>query len=116
MMGFWKRDDFKVLNKLWKQKLKDTGFTDLEDDKGNLASKDHRTKAFANPEATIIFYTLLTEYLHSKPLSERDRQILELYNNGIYITGKNGIIEQTGWSDRTIRNVIAKHKKIFLKE
>jgi len=114
-MTFWKRDDFKALNKLWRVRLKESGFTDLEDEKGNLAVKDSRTQAFATPGATITFFALLTEYLNaSKTISPRDRIILELYSNGVYITGKNGIVEQTGWSDRTIRNIITKHKAIFL--
>ena len=114
-MGFWKRDDFKKLNRVWRERLKDSGFIDLEDEKGNLFAKDHRTLAFTDPSATITFFSLLNEYLHaSSNISDRDRIILELYSNGIYITGKNGIVEQTGWSDRTVRNVIAKHKKVFL--
>lgn len=116
-MGFWKREDFKALNKHWRKLLRDSGFVDLEDEKGNLSQKDARTLAFADPGATITYYALLTEYLNaSNSISDRDKLILELYSNGIYITGKNGIVERTGWSDRTIRNVITKHKKVFLKK
>ena len=114
-MNFWKRSDFVALNKLWQIKLAESGFFDIEDSRGNLASKDSRTTAFANPGATITFFALLNEYLNaSNCISDRDRLILELYADGIYITGKNGIVEQTGWSDRTIRNVITTHKEIFL--
>ena len=113
LMTFWNNDDFKKLNQAWKIKLKESGFIDVEDSKGNLIQKDHRTNAFASKDATQEFFNALGEYLNTNVLSPRDRFILELYSEGVYINGKNGIIEQTGWSDRTIRNIITKHKKVF---
>lgn len=115
-MGFWKSPSFKSLNREWRDKLIASDFKDIEDENGNLAQKDHRTIAFASPECTEAFYSALDEYLNtSKQITLRDRKILELFSMGVYITGSVGIVAQTGWSDRTIRYVIAKHKPLFLK-
>lgn len=113
-MGFWDSSNFKRLNKAWREKLKESGFEDEEDEKGNLKSKDSRTALFKSRECTEEFYTCLAYYLnHSTNISDRDRQILNLYADGLMI---KEIVYALGWSDRTVRNIISHHKVIFLRQ
>ena len=116
MAKFWESKEFKDLNKEWKQKLADSEFKDIEDDKERLDVKNDRTQNITNFEQTLEYFSAFNEYLNTqKAISERDRKILELYVDGVFVTGKNGIVEQTGWSDRTVRSIIYKHKEQIIK-
>lgn len=113
MNQFWKTKTFSELAKEWAKKLADSGFLDVEDPKGNLSTKNSRTSAFATKECTEEFYSSLQQYLNTSEINERDRTILELYSSGTYI---KHISEKSGWSGTTVKNVIRKHKNIFLKK
>ena len=113
-MAFWDSKSFRALNKLWREKLKESDFEDIEDEKGNLSQKNHRTKAFLAKEETIEFYSILSNYIQTKTnIKPRDRQILELYLDGERI---KAIAIKTEWSTRTVNNVLKLHKSIMLKK
>lgn len=115
LMAYWNDSGFKALKKQWNEKLKLSGFKDAEDENGNLIQKDHRTNAFRSKDATEEFYESLSRYLNTnKDITPRDRQILELYSEGFYISGKNSIMKQTGHCRRLIHYVIARHKKLII--
>jgi hypothetical protein len=113
---FYKKKEFKDLQKEWYDKLK-PDFKDIEDSKGNLKQHDRRTIAFDNRDKLQDFFNKLDTYLtQNDDIPDKDREILELYTQGIHIKGPQGIIELTGWSDATIRKLIRRYKSMLLKE
>jgi len=113
---FYDSPEFKALDAEWKKKLADSGFEDLEDAQENLTAPNNRTVAFQNRDLILDFFVKLDHYLTNTKdkIKPEHRKILELYAKGTYVSGKNGIIEQTGYSKRGIEYVIARYKKIVL--
>ncbi len=111
---FYETSAFKKINKEWRKRLKNDGFQDIEDASENLEQYDRRTIAFENRDRILEFFLKLDHYLtNTKGIPKKHRQILELYSAGTYIKGPNGIIEQTGLSDKQVRNIIKKYKTII---
>jgi DNA-binding NarL/FixJ family response regulator len=110
MANSYKTKEFKNLQSKWYAKLAKEGFKDQEDAKENLIQQDRRTIAFDNRDMLRDFFLSLSAYLVHNRVPTRDRKILELFSQGIHIKGKNGIVEKTGWSDKTVRNVIKSYK------
>lgn len=113
-MKFYESKVFKALQDEWSKKLKESGFEDIENSKEGLKQHERRTISFQNRDIIENFFTDLGHYISTHKLPIKDRSILELYIKGTRITGKNGIIDQLGWSRRTIHYTIAKYKKIVL--
>lgn len=107
---------FKKLKKKWDKKLTDSGYDDIEYADGSLKSDGNRaTIAWDNKEAIEDYYRKVDSYLvEHEDIPPRDRAILELYAEGVHIKGKKGIIEKTGWSDKTCRRIISHYKNIIL--
>lgn len=111
---FYETPEFKKINTEWKAKLKTSEFEDIERADGSLKDLNRRTISFDNRDQIRDFFLKLSEYLQYTKLSKDHRQILSLYAEGVHIRGPNSITEQTGWSDKTVRIIISKHKKIIL--
>jgi hypothetical protein len=116
---YYETTDFKQLQELWDKKLEDDGFIDQEDSNKVLKQENDRsTISFEARDRILYFFNKLDHYLNNienpAKIPNKDREILELYSDGVHVKGKNGIVEQTGWSDKTIRNLINKYKKIVL--
>lgn len=101
----------KLLAKEWREKLADSGFSDIEDDKGRLKSHNTRTSIYETRDATAAFYGLVDAYLTTAQLTRLERRILELYSNGEHI--KN-IAFDVYRSDAYVKNCIYKHRDIIL--
>jgi len=122
---FWQTKEFKKLNDKWYTKLKKSGFQDVENFNGSLKEPDTRTNAYATRRETLAFYQKLSTWLQTAKISKEHRKILELYCQGIQITSKDRIVNNTvipakpsiatitGWSDRGIRGVIYKYKRLI---
>jgi DNA-binding NarL/FixJ family response regulator len=106
--------EFKKLRDQWYEKLKDTDFNDLEDTRGNLKNPDIRTIAWKNRERISEFYDKLNDYLRvTKGIKRRDRHILKLWGEGVYMTE---IAVRKKLSYTTIKAIISKHKKLILQK
>ena len=115
-MTFFKTSEFLALKKEWEEKLKQSGFVDIENDKGLINSYNHRTNIYRTKEETSRFYSLLTDYLNdTQTINVRDRLVLTLYSEGVKVSGDISIMSMTGWSRRTIHYIIAIHKRNFIK-
>lgn len=103
---------FKQLKLEWYSKLKDNGFKDLEDSKGNLYQPNLRTITWQNKERILEFFLSVGSYLNSDTyIRGKDRVILVLWSNGRKLTEISSI---TGVSYSQIRVIINKHKKVIL--
>lgn len=106
-MKFSKMDELQMLQAQWDQILKEAGFKDIEDRRGNLKKHDTRTIAYQNQSKIREFFLkldhLLTIY-HEMPRFER--QVLERYSQGYHI---KQIVKETHASDRHVRNVIDRY-------
>jgi hypothetical protein len=108
--------EFKALEKEWRQKLKEAGFEDIESPKGHLKQHNIRTISFENRDSLQDFFTSLGHYLATHTIPMRDRHILELYAQGVYVKGDNGIAEMSGLGRTTIYNIIKSYKNIIIKK
>lgn len=109
MSKFYQTNDFKRLEAQWKKKLEKSGFEDIEDAHGRLKENDRRTQAWDNKERIHTFFRMLDAFLLEHPeLPKKQRAILELYAQGIYI---KEISKRVGCCrsvvHRTIRKVTA---------
>ena len=112
---FFETEEFKRLNDEWAKKLKDSGFKDIENKDETLKEPNTRTIAFQNRDKILDFHLKLSSYLNSRAkIPDDHRKILELYNNGVYITGVNSIVEQTGYSKRGVLYLLKRYKKKIL--
>lgn len=100
--------DPKILQQLWQQKLKDSGFEDIEDSKGRLKQYDRRTQAFDNRDMVLEFYSRLDEFLNTcQTLDATHRRILELYSDGVH----NTVIQtQIGLSRARIQQILRMYR------
>ncbi len=66
---FWKTQKFKALQTEWEEKLKNSGFKDIEDEKGSLkqnAGNSYRTTAHAVIDGKQRYYELLGQGYHGE--------------------------------------------------
>lgn len=94
----------------WYQKLRESGFRDIEDANGRLKTPNSRTKGFQDREALLDFFLKLSAYLEeTRDIPPRDRRVLELYCDGTYI---KIIAVQVGVSRTTVKDIIRKYKTV----
>lgn len=99
----------KRLQAEWYQKLKDLGFRDIEDGRGNLKQYDRRTVAWLAKEQVEEFYNRLGEYIHShEGLSPMHEHILTRYAEGVHI---NKIAKEIRRCRRTVWVILKQHIK-----
>lgn len=108
----------KALKNKWATKLESNGFDDQEDSHGNLKQPDERTAAFEDRDKIQHFFRKLDIYLNDidnpAKIPAKDRKILELYSQGVYVKGENGIAERANLHFNTVYSVIGKYQKIVL--
>lgn len=85
---YYETKEFAALDKVWKQKLKDSGFNDIEDPScpHGITKKSINTGSnnFIMREVTESYYDAVNDYLHNGTFAkESDKQIWELYANGL---------------------------------
>lgn len=115
-MKFYQTPEFRKLDKQWKNKLKRSGFVDLEGTKEGLKKQNRRTIAWENREELSNFFSDVASYLYNyRELSRRDQRIVQLWLEGSHIKGKGGIAEKTGLSSVTVHKVIRIVKERVLK-
>jgi hypothetical protein len=97
---------------LWYRKLKKAGFSDIEDSKERLKSKDTRTKAFQNQDAVRVFYADLDHYILTQEtmLDPVHLRILQLYSEGMYVVR---IALAVGLSRSRVNQILLQHRKII---
>ena len=96
---------------LWYEKLKSSGFVDIEDHRQNLKTPETRTIAYQNQDIILAFFLKLDSYLNEVVIDDYQRLVLELYSDGVYITQ---IAKKVGRSRKSIYKVINRHKKEVL--
>lgn len=116
MSKFYGGNEFKALALEWRKKLEESGFQDCESKKEDLNRHNRRTIAFDNRDSIRDFFISLDHFLTNTQIPIRDRQVLELYSQGIKVKGVHGIVQRIGWSQSTVRRTIQKYKLILLKK
>jgi predicted transcriptional regulator YheO len=108
---FYETKGFKALNAKWKKKLALSGFVDLENDRQELTEHHFRTNRYITKEQSEKFFDTLSSYLANNTMPKRDRQVLELYVEGVKVAGDGGICDQLNMSHVTVYRIITKHYK-----
>lgn len=95
----------------WYQRLRSSGFKDIEDLRGNLKSYDRRTIAFENREEIADYFRRVEHYLQNHPDLRGDHlRILTLYSQGIFI---KAIAKDVGKHRCTVMEIIKRYKKLI---
>ncbi len=89
-MNQFKTKEFESLNKVWKKKLKKSGFEDIEQDEDTLKlwySEYYKTRYTATTfAAKEEYYILASQFLHShKFIDKKEEAIWALYSEGYSI-------------------------------
>lgn len=101
------KKEFMQLKSEWDEKLRDSGFKDIEDSSGRLKSYDRRTQSFGDRQSILEFFLALDHFLESKKdIPTNDRRILELYSCGVKITH---ISDKTRMGKTTIKETIKRY-------
>ena len=110
---FFQTQEFKELNQAWNEKLKRSGFDDIENPNGSLKVKNRRTQGFQQQETLARISSALCSYIENRTIQITDieKKILELHSLGTY---RKDIIKITGRSHTTVWRVIRKHLPIAL--
>ena len=105
----------KMFQQTWYQAAeKKEVFHDIEDSSGNLEQYDRRTMAFENKDRILDFFLTLDSYLtNTADVPPKERKILELYSQGVWVKGKNGIAKQCRVHFNTVYYCIRKYKKLL---
>lgn len=102
------------LRREWNQKLAESGFVDIEDERGQLKRMTERPFSQHVAEATSQFYELLGVYLQTqKDLTRLERRILELYSEGMKL---DDIAFDVYRSRAYVKNKIYHHRDRILKK
>ena len=105
------KGSLKLLQAEWYAKLKEAGFKDIEDARGNLRTYDRRTIAFENREQIEEFFRRLDAYLEDHPdLPAIHRHILTRYSQGCFI---KSIAQECGRHRWTVMDIIKRYKKVI---
>lgn len=101
---------FKQLQKLWYQKLAQSGFNDIEYPNGMIKVHNLRTQAFEQRDQISEFFTRLEKFLRDNEVSRQERDILVLYSQGTHLNKIHKILNIKPWS---AKGVITKYRKII---
>ena len=95
----------------WRKKLIDSGFSDHEDDHGNLSQPDLRTNSFECRDKVLDFFLSLDHLLtHYKEMPSFERKVLTLYASGEFITD---IYRKLKCSEKSARMVVKRYKGLI---
>ena len=76
-------NDYHQLREHWYQKLKESGFVDIEDTKGNLKDTWTRGLGFKNQRKICQFFLKLDQFINENQIPEIYKKIIDLYSKGI---------------------------------
>lgn len=111
-MKFYESPAFKELEKVWREKLKQSKFPDIEDSKERLKNPDNRTIAYENQDKIRDFFLSIDSFIaHYPDMPKFERKVMELYSRGIFI---RSIVKQLRSSDKHVRNVIKRYKGLIM--
>lgn len=111
-MSFNSSKRFKKEDSEWRQILKDSGFEDLEDRRGNIKQPDIRTIAWIHRDEIRDFFLKLDQFMNCYPeMPIFERRVMELYSQGEYV---KDIVRVVKSSDRNVRNVIKRYRNLVL--
>lgn len=111
MSSPFRHPKFRELQSRWYDKLKESGFNDIENKKEKLKEYDRRTIAFDNRDAIRDFFIRLDHFItKSHTLPPPHKKILELYSNGLYLSE---IAQQMNCSRSKIKLVVYHYKKLI---
>ena len=116
-VSFHQTAKFKALNKKWRDKLENSGFSDAEDAEGNL--KRHHKQFFGcrvdmelapSREA---YYRLAEQFLHVHSFKNaNEHKVWELYSQGWFIPQIN---KHLGWNRLKAEKVVKRLKEEMFK-
>ncbi len=104
---------FQALKLKWYEHLKATGFRDIENEKGQLKSKDNRTIGFANQEEISNYFSKMGLFISTHNIPPLHFLIMSRYVEGMYLTE---IATKVNRSPRCIRMIVRFYKKKVLSE
>lgn len=117
------RNNLKVLQAKWYKKLKDTGFNDIEDDKGRLINWSGRqlqddlvqvTSKGSYRASEAEYYRLASQYLHEKKFpSKAHKTIWALHAEGLT---QEAIALKLSLPKATVQHRIERLRKIFYED
>ena len=109
-MKFYETQEFRRLQKEWKEKLAQSEFQDIE--KGDrLKDFDRRTISFENREAIHDFFRRLDTFLTvNEQIPDLHRTILSLYSEGRII---RDICRAVGRGRTTVKGIISHYRKVL---
>lgn len=114
---FWKTQKFKSLKSEWEKKLRNSGFIDIEDERGRLkqnAGNSYRTTVQVSIESKRRYYELLAQGYHKEKCFRDtvEKIVMLLRSRGVKITDiEKGLrsINQRSHHD-TLRKIIRKYE------
>ncbi len=105
------KSKLKLLQLEWYTRLRNAGFRDIEDQRGNLKNYDRRTIAFDNRDEIAQFFRRLDHFLtQSTELPTEHFKILTLYARGVFI---KTIAKECGRHRCTVMDIIKRYKKMI---
>ena len=111
-MKFHKTPDFRELERIWRRKLKQDKFQDIEDRKERLIEKNKRTIAYENQELIRDYFLDLDHFMtHFPEMPKFERQVMELYCRGIYICD---IAKQTRVKRLKVFRIVRRYKDLII--
>jgi hypothetical protein len=99
------------LQSTWYKRLKDDGFNDIEDEKGRLKNSVIRISNVSNKYKTLKYYTAIELILLNCHIPEIEREILEQYTTGQFITD---IAKRINRSRRYVTYIVSFYKEIVI--
>ena len=106
------KSELEDVKKFWYDKLKKSGFVDIEDSKQRLKSPNIRTLAYTNQEIIREFFLKLDSFLNeNKKIPALHRKVLEHYSNGERINSIAKVVDRT---TRTVNRIITRYKREVL--
>jgi hypothetical protein len=110
-MKFYMNPEFQRMNAIWRERLKQSGFEDLEDARGDLKHSICKNQGVYNQADIRDFFLRLDHLLAVDTQMPRiERVILTMYSAGQPIPK---IVHQTRKSERTIWYVIKRYKGLI---
>lgn len=104
--------DFKRLRDEWTKKLAESGFSDLEDKKGNLKQYDIRTISFQNRDEICAFFLTLDHLMfHYPEMPQDEKAVLALWTQGIYATE---IARRLSFGRTKVKLIIGRYKHLIV--
>ncbi len=104
--------EYKQLEAFWRQKLREHGFVDIEDLRGNLKQHNRRTIGFENREIISDFFRRLDHYLTNHPEIPRlHRLILSMWSEGARV---GEICTKSKRCNSSVRTIIRHYRLLLL--